>query len=198
MFWKFKDWPGVSPGNLPHWPFVPDQACSKALCSIFHVENPHRAVAGAGGEPSSIEIHLSIVDHVLVPCIHRGLHGHHLWSAKRPKYTFWCRKSGGAGPSHLFDPWEFSNSLFPLVGYCTQLLLSINAQLKIHGCSTEDSWLLNAHYNSFLWAVHVCKLKLPIVSRGCRWRVPLRSLASTSFDQSEAITGLGGPIMVQA
>ena len=32
-------------------------------------------------------------------------------------------------------------------------------------CSTEESWLLNAHYNAFLEAVHVCKLKLPIVSR---------------------------------
>ena len=32
-------------------------------------------------------------------------------------------------------------------------------------CSTEESWLLNAHYNAFLGAVHVCKLKLPIVSR---------------------------------
>ena len=32
-------------------------------------------------------------------------------------------------------------------------------------CSTEESLLLNALNNAFLWAVHVCKLKLPIVSR---------------------------------
>ena len=37
---------------------------------------------GAGSKASSIEIHLSIVDHVLMPCVHCGLDCHHLHSAR--------------------------------------------------------------------------------------------------------------------
>ena len=41
-----------------------------------------RAAPGAGGKASAIEIHLSIVDHVLVPRVHGGLNRHHLHSAR--------------------------------------------------------------------------------------------------------------------
>ena len=42
----------------------------------------NRAAPRAGGKAGAIEIHLSIVDHVLVPRVHGGLNRHHFHSAR--------------------------------------------------------------------------------------------------------------------
>ena len=66
--------------------------------------------------------------------------------------TKWCWTITYIWPMRIFKfPLPPNGILYPTI------ILNI--------CSTEESWLLNAHYNAFLEAVHVCKLKLPIVSR---------------------------------
>ena len=40
------DSPGMSPGDLPDWPLMPNQAGCQALGSVFHIKNPHRPIAG--------------------------------------------------------------------------------------------------------------------------------------------------------
>ena len=44
-------------------------------------------------------------------------------------------------------------------------IIIITSMIIAISTTCDKSWLLNAHYNAFLGAVHVCKLKLPIVSR---------------------------------
>ena len=76
--------PRVSPGHLPHRALVPPEVRGQGLGPVPDVEYLDAPVAGAGRQPSPVEVHLGVMDHVLMASVHSRLNCHH------PDITILC------------------------------------------------------------------------------------------------------------
>ena len=76
--------PRVCPGHLPHRALMASEVGCKSLGPVTDVKYLDAAVAGAGRQPGPVEVHLGVMDHVLVASVHSRLNCHH------PDITILC------------------------------------------------------------------------------------------------------------
>ena len=62
--------PRVSPGHSPHGALVTSEVSRQRLGPVTDVKYLDATVAGASRQPGPVEVHLGVVDHVLVAGVH--------------------------------------------------------------------------------------------------------------------------------
>ena len=67
----------MSPGHLPDWTLMTSEVSSEGLGPVTNVEYLDGPVTGARGQSGPVEVHLGVMNHVLVTSVNCGLNSHH-------------------------------------------------------------------------------------------------------------------------